>query len=160
MVEEPCYQHVRCEANRDGRGRDLPIPIKCMSPITQLPLLGPTSRKFHRIPIMPQAVKQAFNTQTFTGCFRYMLKQLPNIGFIKPVTVNTMIAGKGQVEAFAFLKYSLMNQSRFVGLKWKIGKKPRMNYSRKLSTAPRGTPVLLGMIFVNVSEFWVLSSET
>lgn len=36
VVGEPCYQHAGCEANREGRGKHLPIPIKCMFLMTQL----------------------------------------------------------------------------------------------------------------------------
>jgi hypothetical protein len=80
-------------------------------------LLGTAFRKFYHIPIVPHAVEQAFNTQTFTGCFWSMPQQLPRIGFIKSVTMKTMLAKKGQVETFAFLECLLMDQRRFCDLK-------------------------------------------
>lgn len=146
VVEGSCYQHARREANRERRGgAGIFQSIKCASPTTQLPWLGPASQKFHHIPVVPQAVRQAVNTQTFTGCFRSLPQQLPRTGFVKPGTMKPMLARKEQVETVAFPECLFMNQRRVVVLKWKMGTKPRLNYSRKLSTAPR--ELLFGLVW-------------
>lgn len=72
--------------------------------------------------------------------------------------VTTVLGRRGWVETFAFLECLLVNQRRFVEMKNLQEAKGEL--VQEMLCSAQGTPVLLGIIFVDVSEFWILYSET